>query len=88
LATKKNAGGKAMNQTTYEKGIEEGIKRSIERGREIGRRSMLREVLEEKFGTLSAAVDERLEQVPPEELMSLGKAVMHAQSLAELGLEK
>ena len=48
---------------------------------------MLRELLEERFGPLPPAVLERLQQLPAEQLTPLGKAVLHAQSLRELGLE-
>src|ERR1019366_2486229 len=65
LNTEKYAGVKAMNKTHYEI------------GEEIGRRSMLRVLLEARFGTLSAAVEERLKQVPPQELIGLGKALAH-----------
>ena len=80
LNTEKYAGVKAMNKTHYEMGEEIG--------EEIGRRSMLHIVLEARFGTLSAAVEERLKQMPSQELIGFAKAVMHAESLAELGLEK
>jgi hypothetical protein len=65
----------AMSMTMYEK----------------GQRAMLLKVLvgllEEKFGPLSAAVREKLEQTPDDRLMLLAKAVLRAQSLQELGLE-
>jgi hypothetical protein len=68
-----------MNTTWYEKGLE--------RGQEQGQRALLRDQLEERFGALSAAAAERLERLPPKELKALGKALLHAQSLRELGLE-
>ena len=76
LNTEKYAAVKAMNRTSYEMGEEDG------------RRAMLRELLEARFGTLSAAVEERLKQVPPQELINYAKAMMRAKSLAELDLEK
>ncbi len=64
-----------MNTTWYEK------------GRQAERRVILRELVEERFGPLSAAVQQRLEQSPVEDLARLTKAVLRAQSLRELGLE-
>jgi hypothetical protein len=47
----------------------------------------LRELLEERFGSLPAPVLEPLQQLPVERLKDLTRAVLHAQSLRELGLE-
>lgn len=80
IKTEKYAGVQAMNQTTFEKGIE--------KGEEKGRRKMLREQLEARFGPLSATVQERLERLSLQELVVLGKAVLRAQSLRELGLDE
>jgi hypothetical protein len=75
VATEPYRGVQAMNTTWYEKGIEKG------------RRELLREQLEERFGSLSPAVQERLQQLPVERLSALGKALLRAQSLRDLGLE-
>jgi hypothetical protein len=72
-------GVQAMNVTWYEKGLEKGL--------EKGRREMLRTQLEERFGPLPTAVVERLEQMPGEQLLALGKALVRAHTLADLGLE-
>jgi hypothetical protein len=48
---------------------------------------VLRDLVEEKFGLLSAPVQERLQQLAADRLAGLTKAVLHAQSLRELGLE-
>ena len=50
-------------------------------------RKTIRELLEDQFGPLSPRVLERLQQLPAEQLAPLGKAVLRAQSLRELGLE-
>ena len=71
-----------MNMTSYEKGLEKGI----EKGLEKGQREILRMQVDERFGPLSAAVLERIEQLPAEQLKPLGKALVHAQSLRDLGL--
>lgn len=74
--TEKYSGVKAMNQTTFEKGEEQG------------RRNALREQMEDKFGPLPANVTERLQQMAFAELIPLCKAVLHAQSLSDLGFDK
>jgi hypothetical protein len=48
---------------------------------------VLHDLLAEKFGTLSVQVQERLQQLAADRLAELTKAVLHAQSLRELGLE-
>jgi hypothetical protein len=72
-------GVQAMNVTWYEKGMA--------KGREKERRELVGAQLEERFGPLPAAVVERLEQMPAEQLLAVGKALVRAQSLAELGLQ-
>jgi hypothetical protein len=79
LATEPYQGAHAMNVTPYEKGIEKGIEKE--------RRDSLRELLEERFGPLSPAVLARVEQLAVERLQPLRRAVVKANSLAELGLE-
>ena len=80
LNTEKYAGVKAMNKTNYEKGLEVGQTK--------GRLDMLRVMIEARFGRISAAVEDRLNQMSAQEISDLGKAIAHAQSFAELGLEK
>jgi hypothetical protein len=79
VATESYKGVRAMNVTWFEKGIEKGIDK--------GRRELLQELLEERFGPLSAMVIERLRELPAERLTVLGRALVRAQSLRELGLE-
>jgi hypothetical protein len=69
-----------MNQTTFEEGIEKGM--------EKGQSKMLRIVMEERFGTLPAAILERLEKMSEPELTQLGKEVVRVESLGDLGLDK
>lgn len=69
-----------MNVTWYEKGIEKGI--------EKGRRDTLRELLEDRFGPLSPELLAKLENLPPERLQPLRKALLKAGTLLELGLEE
>ncbi|HZU36345.1 MAG TPA: hypothetical protein VFA18_10580, partial [Gemmataceae bacterium] len=87
VATESYRGIQAMNTTWYEKGLEQGREQGLEKGLEKGRRAVLHDLLEEKFGPLSASVVERLEQVPADRLMELTKAVLRAESLRELGLD-
>lgn len=68
-----------MAMTTYEKGVAQGEAQ--------GQRKMIRVFLESKFGSLSAAVVARLEAWPPERLEELGREVLKASSLKDLGLE-
>jgi hypothetical protein len=58
------------------------------KGLEKGQREILRMQIDERFGPLSPAVLERIEQLPAEQLKPLGKALVHAQSLRDLGLEE
>jgi hypothetical protein len=73
-------GVQAMNTTWFEQGLEKGI--------EKGYCQLLQEQMEERFGSLSPAVLERLQQLPTERLSELGRALLRAQSLRELGLEE
>ena len=79
IANEPYTGVRALNTTWYEKGLELGL--------EKGRRAVLHEQLEERFGALPPAAAERLDQWPAADLSRLGRAVLHAQSLRELGLE-
>jgi hypothetical protein len=75
MATEKYQGVRAMNLTYFEKGELQG------------QRKLLLLQLEERFGVLPEAVRERVQQMNPEHLANLGKAVLRAQSFQELGLE-
>jgi Domain of unknown function (DUF4351) len=71
VATEHYKGVQAMNMTSFEK----------------GRLATIHELLEEKFGPLPPQVVERLERLPPESLIALGRALLRANSLRELDLE-
>ena len=79
VATELYQGVRAMNTTWFEKGIEKGIEKE--------RRETVREQLEDRFGALPPLAQERLQALSTEELKSLRKALLHAASLKELGLE-
>jgi hypothetical protein len=79
LLTEKYKGVREMVTTTFEKGLEQG--------RQQGYREMLRDLLETRFGPLSEQAQQRLTSWPPERLRELGRALLAAKSLQELGLE-
>jgi hypothetical protein len=54
---------------------------------ELGQRELLRDQLEARFGTLSETALSRLDAVPFERLRALGRDLLRARSLVELGLE-
>jgi hypothetical protein len=66
-------------KTWFEEGVEKGL--------HAGERRMLLAQLEERFGPLSETARQRLEAWPAEQLTELGRALLRAKSLAELGLE-
>jgi hypothetical protein len=67
-----------MTVTSYDRGYAEGIERGLE--------SAVLAQLEERFGTLPEGVRARVESLGRDELLDLTRRVMHAQTLAELGL--
>lgn len=58
----------------------------IELGVLKGQRTLLREQLEARFGDLPPAAVKRLEAWPGDRLTELGRALMNATSLEEIGL--
>ncbi len=66
--------------------FEEGVETGLEKGLHTGQRQLLLALLEEQFGTLSEAARQRLEAWPAEQLTDLGRKLLHAESLTELGL--
>ena len=83
MTTKPYYGVKKMRATWFDQGLEKGR----EEGREEGRRETLQDQLEERFGPLPKRVQRRLRSLPPEQVASLVKQVLQANSLRELGLE-
>jgi hypothetical protein len=82
---------RSLMTTTYERGIEQGIQRGIEQGMQRGMvqgewRVTMR-LLEAKFGSISAAVKQRVEALSPDALAQLQVDLLQAQSLKELRLE-
>lgn len=72
-----------MATTWFEQGMEKGM----EKGREGGQRDLIRDQLEARFGELSDPVKQRLADWPGDRLKELGRALVRAKSLRELGLE-
>jgi hypothetical protein len=70
---------KTMTTTWFREGMEQGL--------EQGQRRMIAALLEDRFGPLSEEVHRRLEQWPAGRLTDLGRQVLRAGSLGELGLE-
>ena len=58
------------------------------RGEETGKRELLREQLETRFGPLSPVAQARLASWPPDRLTELGRALLSANSIAQLGLDE
>lgn len=67
--------------------MELGLLEHVEqRGKLEGQRDMIRELLEARFGPLSPVVIARLQSWPGDRLTELGRALLSANSLKELGL--
>ena len=67
--------------------MEMGLLDHVEqRGELKGRRNLVRELLEDRFGTLSPETLARLEAWPGDRLRELGRSLMSAKSLEALGL--
>ena len=73
--------------TIEQRGIEKGREKGREEGRGEGRRELLFEMLENKFGSLSAEIRDQVFQLSEERVTEIGKLLLTAQSLKDLGLE-
>lgn len=73
-----------MNKTFFE----EAREKALEEGEKRGRHASLRELLEARFGTLPESVEQRLQTMSLPEMKDLAKALLKAQSLADLGLDQ
>jgi hypothetical protein len=83
LSSEPYQGVKAVNVTTFEKGVTQGVQQGILQGK----REVLREQLDDKFGPLPNRVTERLQSLSEERVHALTRAILRALSLQELGLE-
>ena len=68
-------------------GQREGRREGRQEGQIEGRRQFLLEQLEQRFGALSSKVRRKVKVSSEEKLKELGKRVLVAGSLAEMGLE-
>lgn len=66
----------------------EGKREGLLEGKLEGQRDLLRDQLEARFGRLPPAVLEQLQAWPADRLTELGRALLSAASLEELGLSK
>jgi hypothetical protein len=83
LETEPYRGVKAMGTTWFEQGEAKGEAKGLERGK----REMLQLQLEELYGPLSPPTRARLASWSPERLAELGRSILRAKSLKELGLD-
>jgi len=76
-----------MKSPLMESARQEGRKEGHDEGLKEGHLQLLRDQLMEKFGTLSPKTVERLKAMAMEQLTAVGRALMRAESLRDLGLE-
>ena len=69
-----------------EVGIEIGREVGIEIGREVGQRTMVLAMIEDKFGVQPETIAEQIESYSSEELMTLTRKILRANTFEELGL--
>jgi predicted transposase YdaD len=67
--------------------FEEGLQRGKIEGKIEGQQESLMLLLEERFAPLDDSVRRRVNELPEAELRRLLRQVVHAKSLADLGLE-
>lgn len=84
LAKEKYQEAKTMTAPTI---FEEGLQRGKIEGKIEGQRESLMLLLEERFPPLDDSVRRRVNELPEAELRRLLRQVVHAKSLADLGLE-
>jgi Domain of unknown function (DUF4351) len=82
---------KGFIERAYDQGAEEGAQKGRQEGRNAGlqegQMNLIRAQLERKFGALPERFVERLKQLSPDKLVSVGINVMTAKTLDELGIE-
>ena len=80
-------GVRAMEMGLLDHVEQRGIELGMQRGKVEGQRDLLRTQLESRFGPLPQAVVTRLQDWPSDRLTDLGRALLSATSLEELGLD-
>jgi len=73
-----------MATTLFERIRQEGR----QEGTLQGQRGFIQMLLEERFGPLSLGVQEQVQTLSAERLVEIGRALLKATSLRELGLEE
>jgi hypothetical protein len=85
-----DAGVKAMElgllDHVEQRALQQGLQQGIQQGLLEGQRQMIREQLEARFGPLSPSLLATLESWPGDRLRELGRALVSADSLEQLGL--
>ena len=77
-----------MAITLFDRVRQEGQQEGRQEGLIQGQRQFFLMQLEERFGPLSPRVHEAVQALSAERLPELGRALLHAPSLRELGLEE
>ena len=77
-----------MAITLFDRVRQEGQQEGRQEGLVQGQRQFFLMQLEERFGPLSPRVHEAVQALVAERLPELGRALLRAQSLRELGLEE
>ncbi len=87
LVTPAYQGALKFGKTSFELGHEKGKSEGKLEGKSEGALQLLREQLACRFGPLSEEASKRLKACPEAQLLELGKKLLTATSLSELGLE-
>lgn len=74
----------SVERLAIKRGIEQGLERGLERGRAEGRAALLGRQLTRRFGSLPAAITERLAHANAEQLDLWAERVLDADSLDEV----
>lgn len=88
LLNEPDPGVRTMAITLFDRVRQEGRQEGQQEGLVQGQRQFLLMQLEERFGPLSPRVHEAVQALAAERLPELGRALLRAQSLRELGLEE
>jgi len=76
-----------LMESARQEGRKEGHDEGLKEGLKEGRVQLLRDQLMDKFGPLSPKTVERLKAMAMEQHTALGRALIRAESLRDLGLE-
>jgi hypothetical protein len=68
----------------YKRGLGEGLEKGLERGRKQANKALLSRLIEERFGPIPAAIDQRLRRASSEQLETWAVDLLKAKSLKQL----